>query len=199
MKKNRFVLLIIALIVSVTHLFAQQKNLNYSIISKGDTVGKMQIMQHISGTDISYSVSSTVTTKMLMTIKVNVHEEAQYHNKKLMSSSSQRIINDKPKANKQTKWYQNYYLVSDDNKQNTLQEKEITYDFSMLYFKEPSDIKKIYSNYYQTNIPIQQQDAHSYQINLPDGGSNTYYYINGVCSHVDMHSTLFNAQMVLVQ
>ena len=197
MTGKHIALLIMSIMASTTYLFAQQNNLNYTIISKGDTVGQMQITQRKSGNDISYSVASVVTTKMLMTVKVNVQEEAKYHNKKLMASSSQRTINDKPKANKQTVARDNYYLIMNDNQQDTLQEKEITYDFSMLYFKEPVDIKKVYSNYYQINIPIQQQDVHSYQISLPEGGSNTYYYSNGVCSRVEISSTFFNAQMML--
>ena len=184
---------------SATSLFAQQKSIGYAIINKGDTIGQMQIFQKTSGNDIAYSVASTVTTKMLMKVKVDVQEMAQYHNKKLVVSSSQRFINDKPKANKQTKAYGNYYLIRDDDKEDTLALKEITYDFSMLFFKEPAGVKQVYSNYYQTNLPIQQQESHSYKIDLPEGGSNTYYYNNGLCIRVDLHSSLFTAQMIMKQ
>lgn len=194
--KQKCLILLISLLF-VTCLFAQQKNMRYLIISKADTVGQMTILQRISGNDISYTVASTVTTKMLMTIKVNVREEANYHNKKLMASSSQRIINDKPQAGKQTKAYQNFYLITDDAKQDTLRETEINFDFSMLYFYEPTGIKNVYSNYYQTKLPIQHQEAHSYVINLPEGGANVYHYTNGICSRVDMRNPLFTAQMIL--
>lgn len=197
MKQKRVALLIVALLTSASCLFAQENTLYYSIINKGDTVGQMQISQRKSGNDIYYSVASEVTTKMLMTIKVNVQEEAKYHNKKLLTSSSQRTINGRPKANKHTEAHEDYYLVTDDKQTDTLHEKEILYDFSMLYFIEPENIKKVYSNYYQIDLPIQKQNEHSYQVTLPEGGSNTYYYTNGVCSRVDMKSALFNAQMIL--
>ncbi len=197
MRKKSIIVLVALLSTAAPPVSAQQKKLTYSIISKGDTVGQMQIAQRILGSDISYSVASTVTTKMLMTIKVNVEEEVQYYNNKLIKSSSQRMINDKPKANKRTEAHENYYLLSNDNNQDTLREKEITYDFSLLYFKEPVGVKKVFSNYYQVSLPIQQLDAHSYQINLPEGGVNTYYYSNGKCNRVDMQSPLFNAQMTL--
>ncbi len=197
---NRIQILFILLFFFMSkNTFAQQKNLNFSIISKGDTVGKMQINQTISGRDSKYSVVSSVTTRLLMTVKVNVQEEAQYHDKKLVASSSRRIINDKPKAYRQTRAMNDSYLVSDDEKTDTLNEKEIVYDFSQLYFREPTGVKQVYSNYYLKQLPLIVLEAHSYEVDLPEGGSNVYYYSNGICTKVDIRSSLFNAQMLLNQ
>ncbi len=178
-------------------LFAQQKVVSYNIINKGDTIGQMQISRRNAKEDIYYAVSSVIETRMLMNIKVKVLEEAHYHNGNLVASSSKRFVNDKPRANKQTKAGDGFYIVTDDKKEGKLIEKFIHYDFSMLYFKEPLDVAEVYSNYYQKKINIQKLQNHSYGIDLPEGGFNTYYYVNGVCKKADLHSTLFNAQMVL--
>ena len=46
-------------------------------------------------------------------------------------------------------------------------------------------------------LAIKTISNHTYQIDLPEGGSNIYYYENGVCRKVDIRGALFNAQMIL--
>ena len=170
--------------------------MTYSIINKGDTIGKMQIQQRIAGDDLFFSLVSNVETRMLMNIKVNVQEEAHYHKGKLMLSSSKRFVNDKLKGSKETRANGDYYLLS-GAKEDKLNQKQISYNFPMLYFNEPVGVLQIYSDYYQRNLPIQDKSKHIYTINLPEGGSNTYSYANGICNKVDIHSHFFSAQMLL--
>ena len=171
--------------------------MSYSIINKGDTVGQMQITKRIAGEDIFFMVASTVQTKMLMNIKVNVQEEAHYRKGELLSSSSKRFVNDKPKGEKRTERNGDGYLITDGDKQDKLNQKSILYDFCMLYFKEPVNTKEVYSNYFQKNLPIQVQNNHTYEIDLPEGGQNIYYYTNGTCSRVDIHNAFYNSQMIV--
>lgn len=196
---QKFSLLLVGVLGAFSFSFAQQKALRYTIISKNDSVGNMQAVQKISGDDIVYNIISNVETKLLMAIKVNVQEEVHYHKEKLIVSSSKRMVNDKPKGNKQTKAVTEGYLLTDDGKESKLNQKSIGYDFARLYFKEPISINQVYSNYYQKMLPIKTVGSHTYQIDLPEGGSNTYYYENGVCEKVDIRGALFNAQMILNQ
>lgn len=179
-----------------TSLFAQEKKMSYDIISKGDKIGQMQIKQRVADDDLFFSLLSNVETRLLMNIRVTVQEEAHYHKGKLMLSSSKRFVNDKLKGNKETKAAGDHYLLT-GAKEEKLDQKEINYSFPMLYFKEPVSVVHIYSDYYQKNLLIQAKIKHTYTIALPEGGSNTYYYSNGICNKVDIHNALFSAQMVL--
>ena len=126
-----------------------------------------------------------------MTIRVTVQEEAHYHKERLISSSSKRIVNGRSRGNKQTKSVGDGYIITDDGKEGRLDSKAIAYDFLRLYFKEPVAISELYSDYYQKLLSIKTLSQHIYQIDLPEGGSNTYYYENGICRKVDIRSTLF--------
>lgn len=194
---RRIFLFIVGICGLIPFALAQQKNISYTIVSKNDSIGTMKATQRISGDDAVYTLISVVETKILMTIQVNVQEEAHYHKEKLLSSSSKRIVNGRPKGNKQTNWASDGYVVTDDGKKSRIDFKSIPYDFLKLYFKEPVAVSQVYSDYYQKLLSIKTVNPHVYQIDLPEGGSNTYYYENGVCRKVDIRGALFNAQMIL--
>ena len=180
-----------------TFSFAQQKSVNYTILNRNDSIGNMEAIQRISGDDIVYNLASIVEIRILISIRVILLEEAHYHKDKLVLSTSKRTVNDKLRGSKQTKAANDSYITTDDGEESRLNQKSISYDFPMLYFKEPLGVSQIYSDYYQKILSIKTIKPHVYQISLPEGGSNTYYYENGVCRKADLHSTLFNAQMIL--
>ena len=194
---QKILLLVINILGCVSFSFAQQKTVSYTIINRNDSVGNMQAVQKISGDDIVYNLSSLVEIRMLISIRVHLLEEAHYHKEKMVLSTSKRTVNEKLRGSKQTKATNEGYLITDDGEQSRLNQKSISYDFPRLYFKEPAGISQIYSDYYQKVLTIKIIKPHVYQINLPEGGSNTYYYENGVCQKADLHSTLFNAHMIL--
>ena len=196
MKTGILVLILISVLFS-SQLIAQQKTIQYSIINKGDTIGNTQFVQRINGDDMFITVTSLIVTKMLVNIKVNVEEQAHFIDGKLVLSTVKRYLNDKPKANKETKASGDFYLLSDDKKQSRLNQKQINYNVSMLFFKEPVGISHVYSDFYQKFVTIQSKEKHIYKVDLPEGGSNVYYYTSGICSKVDLHNSLFNAQMLL--
>lgn len=178
---------------------AQQKLMNYCVLNKGDTIGKMNVLQRLSGSELYVSVSSLVNVRVLVNIRISNLEQARYSDGKLVLSSLKRSVNDRVKANTETKAVSDYYLLTDDGDQRKLNQKKIAYSFTMLYYKEPIGINHIYSDNYQKFFTIEQKPNHIYVINLPQGGVNTYYYEDGICTKIDVHSSLFNAQMVLNQ
>src|SRR4051812_11760535 len=80
-KKTRLpILFVLFAIPSV----AQQQSHRYSVLYKGESIGTMYLTQVQSGDELSVKITSNVQMRMLMSIKVNVAEEASYKQDKLM-------------------------------------------------------------------------------------------------------------------
>lgn len=176
---------------------AQQKTLHYNILNKDEAIGKMIFTQNEAGSNISFKIVSDVLTKMIMSMKVHVEEMSQFQGGKLMYSVFKKLVNNKEKASHETKASGAAYQLNSDGKVNMLNKAHIAYNTMMLYYREPVNISEIYSENFQQMVKIEALENHTYKMMLPDGNYNIYHYNNNVCTRVDIHTGLFNVQMVL--
>lgn len=192
------IILLVSILLSFP-VFAQQQAFTYNIMYKNNIIGHMQYVQQKSGNHLYLKIVSDAETKMLMSIKVNVQEEAHYTNDKLVYSHVYRYVNGKTKVNKQTKAFGNTYQTSSNGKSGSVITQQIDWNFTMFYCKEPLNISQVYSDAFQQFITIKALQPHVYQVELPDGNYNVYYYKNGICNKVDVHNTWCTIQMQLTQ
>ncbi len=107
-------------------------------------------------------------------------------------------MNGDEKANKQHRADNGQYIIYKGKKSEVMKTYPITYTMLSLYSREPENIGKVYSDNYETFLAIQKTDAHKYKITLPDGNYNYYYYKDGVLKLVEVHHSLYTANIVLV-
>jgi len=62
---------------------------------------------------------------------------------------------------------------------------------------EALNVDKVYSDIFETFIVIQKTGEHRYKITLPDGNYNYYNYKQGVLTLVEVHQSLYSANIVL--
>ena len=178
---------------------AQQQVHHYTVLYKGKNVGTMCLNQMQTGDALLVKITSNVYMHMLMSIKVNVAEEASYHQDKLMYSSVYREVNGKQKANRQTKYSNGYYEIVTEGKKTVLNQTGINYNLVRLYCKEPVNITQVYSDAFQQFLKLKALSTHKYRLELPDGNYNLYYFQNGLCNRVEVHNTFNTIQMQLVE
>jgi hypothetical protein len=190
-------IMILVLLLGGYKVMAQDQTLNYDVVHNGSTVGHMKLQQKKNGDDTFLKIASEVKMRFIFGVKVNVEEESHYHNGKLVSSHVYRLVNGKEKANKYTRSSGEGYLLIDDDRKGSFNQKEIAYNFGMIYLREPVGVSQIYSDNFQQYVQIKQVDAHSYRIDLPDGNYNFYSYTNGICSKVEVHHSFYKIQIRL--
>lgn len=178
---------------------AQQQAHRYAVLYKGKNVGTMYLTQIQTGDALLVKITSQVQMQMLMSIKVNVTEEASYHQDKLIYSSVYREVNGKQKANRQTKYCNGCYEITTEGKKTVLKKAGINYNLVRLYCKEPVNITQVYSDAFQQFLNLKAVDAHTYKLELPDGNYNVYHFKNGICNRVEVHSAFYTIQMQLVE
>jgi hypothetical protein len=177
---------------------AQQQAHRYAVLYKGKNVGTMYLTQIQSGDALLVKVTSNVQMHMLMSIKVNVTEEASYHQDKLIYSSVYREVNGRLKANRQTKYCNGCYEIITEGKRTVLKKTGINYNLVRLYCKEPVNITQVYSDAFQQFLNLKAIGIHIYKLELPDGNYNVYHFQNGICNRVEVHNTFYTIQMQLI-
>ncbi|HWN87716.1 MAG TPA: DUF6134 family protein [Chitinophagaceae bacterium] len=189
--------LLIVLLSTMISINAQQKKLEYSIKRNGDVVGNIHFIQGIVGNRIVLTMESEVNTRFIFNFKAKAKEEVIYDNGIMTWSSIFRKLNGNVKVDKKTKATGNAYTVYKGSKTETLNNYPIRYNMLSVYINEPVNITKVYSDNFQQQIDIQKIADHHYKIKFPDGNYNEYFYINGVCSKIEIHHSMYSATIEL--
>ena len=176
---------------------AQSVVLNYKVVQNNKVIGWMKLEKKDS-TDTYRLLFDCVTKKRLL-ILITIVEKQQscFKNGILMQSSVYRKINNDIKVNKLTTHKTGYYEINNKSKRKQLKTDAINYNQLSMYFLEPENMNSFYSELFDAYITIKKIQTHNYEIELPDGNKNCYYYKNGICNRVKINSTLFTAEFIL--
>ena len=177
---------------------SQNKSLTYQIVRNGNKVGTLQFSETSVGDMDHLKMESDVKTRFVFKFTAHSNEEAVYYNGVLLRSSIYRQLNGTEKVNKQHQAGNQQYLIHAGEKTEVTKNYPIRYNMLSLYSKEPENISEVYSDNFQRFIAIQKTDQHKYKIILPDGNYNYYYYKNGVLNLVEVHHSLYSANIVLI-
>jgi Domain of unknown function (DUF6134) len=177
---------------------SQNKTLTYQIVRNGNIVGTLRFSETSTGDMDHLKMESDVKTRFVFTFTAHSNEEAVYHNGVLLHSSIYRKLNGTEKANKQHQAGNQQYIIHAGERTEITKNYPITYNMLSLYSKEPENISQVYSDNFQRFLAIQKTDQHRYKITLPDGNYNYYYYKNGVLNLVEVHHSLYSANIVLI-
>jgi len=189
-------LLLIFLILSISG-HGQNRTLTYQIVRNGNKIGTLRFSETSSGDMDHLKMESDVKTRFVFNFVAHASEEAVYFNGVLLRSSIYRIFNGNEKVNKQHEVKDRQYIIHAGERSEVTKNYPITYNMLSLYSKEPESISKVYSDNFQTFIPIVKADLHKYKVTLPDGNYNYYYYKNGVLALVEVHHSFYSANIVL--
>ncbi|HEY1871206.1 MAG TPA: DUF6134 family protein [Chitinophagaceae bacterium] len=189
--------LLLFVMLTASNARSQNKSLNYQILRNGSKVGTLHFSE-INSTGTDYlKMESDVKTRFIFTFKAHANEEATYVNGVLLRSSIYRELNGSEKANKQHQAGNRQYIIHEGRDLKITKNYPITYSMLSLYSKEPENIGSVYSDNFETFVAIQRTDVHKYKITLPDGNYNYYYYKNGVLNQVEVHHSLYSANIIL--
>lgn len=176
---------------------AQDVSHNYTIQYKGDDVGTMQLAMKRNGEDVFMKMTSNVLMRFIVSINVRSEEEAAFKNGVLVYSKARRSVNGKQKVNNETRAYGDIYKTVCDNKTGCIHQKQIDYNFLMLYMHEPVNIHTVYSDNFQQFLTIQKTGEHAYKVVLPDGNYNCYFFKDDICNKVEIHHSFYTIYMML--
>ena len=169
----------------------QSQKQQYEVFHNDKAIGKMIISK--TGDEQRYAIKLNFNASfniLLKNIIIEGREEAFFENGVLKYSTVTRKINGKTKMNKQTKKSDNAYLGYDGSTTKAIPLSEIRSNFLSLFFSEPSHHQKIYADNLLQDLKVIQKAAHTYQVAMNNGNFNQYTYINGICSTIELNTSL---------
>lgn len=176
---------------------SQNRQFKYEIVRNGNKVGTLNFSETTNGGMDYLKMESDVKTRFIFTFTAHANEDAVYRNGVLLHSSIYRKLNGNEKVNKQHFAQNNQYIIRGSRNTQVNNNYPITYSMLSLYSREPENISKVYSDNFETFLSVQKVESHKYKITLPDGNYNYYCYREGVLNLVEIHHSLYSANIVL--
>ena len=196
-KASKFILVVIILILTCYLAFSQTNQLQYRVNRKGAQIGIISFSYQNAGNKRVFKMESQIKTRLLILFTAIGREESVFENDVMISSSVYQKLNGNEKLNKQTTLVGRNYVVSTGRQSETLNNYPISYNMICLFAKEPVGVPKVYSDKFQQFLDIQRVGDHHYRVKFPDGNFNEYFYMEGLCTRVEVHHTLYRATFEL--
>mgnify|MGYP007000749134 CR=1 FL=1 len=163
-------------------------HLKFDVVHNGDSVGSLLIEQRIHGNQTTYTLTSNVSVQFLFEFLVEEQIIDVFNEGVLEHSSHQRHVNGVLKATHAlTRKADKYQVVDKDNHFHQIQDKILATVVS-IYFDEPLQVEKVYSQNYRKLLQLEKTGAGCYQIHLPNGTSSKYRYRLGVLTEVETNT-----------
>ena len=189
--------LVIVLIFFAKSLTAQNNTLHYDITRNDKIIGFLKLQKKEDGDKTYLNLVSDVNVNFIINTSIKIKEHSVYQNHKLIYSESKRLVNDNEKVNNKTSLINGIYHLDKSGFTETLKVPLINYNLLLMYFNEPSNIARVYSDSFQQMLKIDKVSQQHFNIHLPDGGINEYFYKDGRCIKVIVNQTFFQIEMRL--
>ncbi len=189
------ILLVLLLLISVA-VVAQKQVRNYKVVRKGSEIGWASIERKRDSDSTTLTMSMEVKVRFIFTFESAAKEISQFRGGKLQHSYYYRKTNGDIKADRHTRLTGDNYEV--ENKERTrLNISPVTYNTLCMYFQEPVNVPKAYSDNHQCFLDIKKLSDGGYRIVSPDDTSNTFYYTGGICYKVKINHSFYSAELLL--
>lgn len=157
----------------------------FKVVHDNRTIGLLSTSLIRSGTRTTYLLHSTATLNLIFKLTVTERISDAFEQGILVKSVQQRTVNGRVKSHHTLDRVEGHYRLVNTEQQETTCPESITASVVELYYREPVQGERIYSEGFQQLIPIRQLEQGVYCLELPNGNVSTYYYENGVLQKVE--------------
>lgn len=185
------ILLTLGGIVMASPMFAQTHTFDIRIGSN-NTIGTIEVQKKENGTVRHILIKSRV--QMMLLSKMNSDLSVEFRDNLLLQARSVRQSN-KSGEDKATitKREGNDYVVVHNGDRSVLSNTNIQHTVAELYFSEPRDVSRIFSETLGQFLTLKALGNGQYELNLPEGKRNIYKYNKGLLVEVEVNHTLGKA------
>jgi hypothetical protein len=188
----------IFLFLSICLCHASGQELIYDVIKGDEKIGEVVAQKTISGPKVHYTIRSKVEISVFFTVIIESTFASMYQNGHLDKARTVNKRDGKVKEYSSIDWTgEAYDIVRDGNMMTFGIPSQIRYSLNAMYFNEPLNRTKVFSERFGEYVPLKKIDSHKYRISLPGGGTNVYTFMRGYCSHVYVEHWLADVEFVL--
>ena len=172
--------------LTILSLGQAQQTLRFEIYSLGSKTGILTAKKEIKNNVEYYTIESQAHANLLVSqVDVKTILKSTYKDGILISSFAKNEKNGEIEQYADTQWKDTEYAITSHTGKNTVREK-IQISVASLYFTEPKNHQRIYSEVWGQFLPLTMKD-NSYTLQLPNGRTTTFIYENGQLQEI--HTT----------
>jgi len=158
----------------------------YKLLLFGLNIGEFSVTQTKENGNVKIEAITDVNINLLFSYRIKYVQNTVYNHGILQSSRVETYKNGKLNSNMWLKLQNNSYLLVADG-DTTIINDYITYSGSLIYFNEPTEIKKIYKERSAEMQQINPVSEHIYVIKDENEKElNRYFYEGGILQYAQM-------------
>lgn len=188
--------LLTTLYIMSSHLLYAQVH-NFEIRFGSHAIGTVAANCKTSGSTKNILIQSRVQMRLLS--KFNLDISCEYNNNVLVQAkavrNTGRASDDKSTA---TRREGRNYIIVQNGQRSVLNNTEIVHSVADLYFNEPRQVARIFSETLGRFLALKALGNGEYELSLPEGKKNIYKYEKGALVEVEINHTFGRAYIVRV-
>lgn len=164
----------------------------YSVSIAGKTVGSLRVFKNLSpSADRDSKVQKVESDFKFLFRSGKFSSQSFFENGHLVNSVSSHHVNGDLKEQTRTliKPGHIYEVFFSEEKNSVVKTKKLSYPINntltSLFYGEPVDVKEVYSERFGQMCSVRKMTSKEYQVTLPDGKRNSYFYTSGQCTEVE--------------
>lgn len=174
-----------------------EKKLSFDMIWKGNSVGTLYATQKKIDSKIYYQSSTNIQIKFIKTFDVNYEYDVLFENEILQNAHVDINYNGNNHAQTDTKRKNNEYQVTKDGELETTFKETVRYSTISMYFEEPVNIKRCYSEQEGDFNTITHMGNHKYKKVNSRGKESFFFYKNGSLKKAVIDGGIVSFEMIL--
>lgn len=176
----------------------QEKGIMFWIYRGEDKIGSVVAISIKDGAKQVYRIETHVDVRVVFSFKADIIVRNTFVNEVMTEASARRVLNGTVKINNAIEKQSGRYQMVDKDRDTTYYKGLISNCVSQLYFKEPVNQTSVFSEAFLEHIPLIKNTTDIYELRMPDGHINHYFYKNGECIEVAIETQLSNVRLVRV-
>ncbi|MCP4457640.1 MAG: hypothetical protein GY816_06385 [Cytophagales bacterium] len=188
--------LLFTILTTVSSLISLSgQTLRYDVIKGNKNLGQMTVKRTLTQRTEEIQFASDVTFRILFAFNHTYSQYEKFTNGKLNWGKALSMLSGRVQKDSKIVAGKDGYKLTLGGVTVPIKE-EINYSVSQIYFTEPMDGQKVFSQQFGKFMTFKKVDEHEYLMSSPDG-DNYYTYVNGICVNVRVERDFANFNFVM--
>lgn len=185
-------------ILFTSQLWGQTLSQTYQIKALGSKIGSMNSSRQTIGQDVYYHNNALLEVNLLIKkIRMTAESKTHYRAGQLISSRNEVVVNGEVHSTTTIEWQGNNYRMQVNDSVYTPLTSPVFFSGSVLYYKEPVNIRQAFSESSGLYMDIKPQGGSVYQVVDPRNNRDMiHYYKNGVQTQISIKHPLLTLHMI---
>lgn len=185
--------IIISVVLASLFFVPGKQEINFGVYFRDNEIGQVKITKQKKDTITLYKVRSEVEYKSWLYDYTRISNiDASFSENGLVHSESKVFEDGNLEAHTRTiKEKMKTYKCSSQGDETYTLNKDIFISSAFLYFNEPGNASKMFSETYQQLFDLKAIEKNAYEVDFPGSKTNRYYYDNGKLERVEVERRWF--------